>query len=65
MVLSTDGTLSYASFIYENETSLAEILGSQSLVRGFSAGDGERFTNIEFLDGNSVIYQVNGRFKVY
>lgn len=64
MVLSTDGTISYAAFIYEDSEAIREISETQPLVTGLSAGDGERFTNVmESVDG-SIVFRIDGKPKV-
>lgn len=62
MVLASDGTLAYSNFIYEDLEAVNEISDMQSLAVGFSAGDGERFTNVASLDESSVIHSLGGEW---
>ena len=61
-MLTTDGRVSFATFLYENVQSLVNLIEIQyGYVVGFNAGDRTRFTNVDRSSLRSVeIYRIDG-----
>ena len=67
-VLSTDGTASFAAFIYDDPTAVAAITGSVQI--GFDAGDGIRASVVynQGLNATSLeqvnLFRIDGKTSV-
>ena len=58
-VIATDGTASFAIFLYKNDINTLHDLHEPQI--GFNAGDGERMTNIPVDSVENVnIYRIDG-----
>ncbi len=61
VILSTDGMSSFATFIYQDVTSLSIVRNFQT---GFSAGDMRRFTGIlQYSLGEINTYRIDGKLE--
>lgn len=59
VVLSTDGNVSFAYFLYKNLNVFSQVPNNYQI--GFSAGDGVRKSNIEFNSLKSInIFRIDG-----
>jgi len=63
VVLSTDGTASFAIFIYENITAIGDIVSHHMGSIGFDAGDQNRgvtLKNLDYIDSINV-FRIDGK----
>ena len=62
-VLATDGTASFAIFLYGDITTLLDLSNAQRTQIGFNGGDGEHMSNIPVNSLEPVnIYRIDGRY---